>query len=151
MTLTVSVEDPGGVTAMLLDGDAFSAALYPAESNHMLDVDSLRRANVTFVVARLGADPVGTGAVVANDGWAEIKRMWVSVDARGSGAAQAIYQFLETRMRQLGLNVLRLETGIYNDAALRFYERNGFSRIGPFEPYVEDPYSVFMEKRLTSP
>jgi putative acetyltransferase len=35
---------------MLAESDAYSASLYPAESNHLLDVSSLAAENVSFFV-----------------------------------------------------------------------------------------------------
>jgi putative acetyltransferase len=47
-----------------------------------------------------------------------------------------------------GVELLRLETGIANHAALALYEKTGFKRRGPFGDYSLDPLSVFMERRL---
>ncbi len=146
--LTVAFEDPYAVVDLLEAGEAFAAALYPAESNHFLDLDALRGPDVHVAVARLDGQAVGTGAVVLNGDGAEIKRMWLEPEARGTGAAQAIYDVLEAQVRRQGIALLRLETGIHNHAALKFYERQGFQFIPPFEPYADDPNSVFMEKRL---
>jgi putative acetyltransferase len=49
---------------------------------------------------------------------------------------------------QWGVEVLRLETGIYQPEAIGLYERFGFQRIPPFGTYKEDPLSVFYEKRI---
>jgi putative acetyltransferase len=32
--------------------------------------------------------------------------------------------------------------------AIRLYERNGFSRCGPFDGYTDDPFSVFMMRSI---
>ena len=47
-----------------------------------------------------------------------------------------------------GVPLLRLETGIYQTAAIRLYERYGFARIPPFGPYFADPVSLCYEKRI---
>ena len=47
-----------------------------------------------------------------------------------------------------GIEMLRLETGVANRAALALYERAGFQRREPFADYRPDPLSVFMERRL---
>jgi putative acetyltransferase len=46
------------------------------------------------------------------------------------------------------VEMLRLETGIANHAALARYQKTGFKRRGPFADYRPDPLSVFMERRL---
>ena len=124
MTITIERADPGSadVLPLLLDGVRFSASLYPAESNHMLPVEALRAANVHFVVARNGSGAVvGTAALVLFDGWAEVKRMWVVPSERGKGVSKALLDDLESRAREEGVSLLRLETGVKNDAALALY------------------------------
>ena len=151
MAFKIDREDPATpeVIALLEDGDAYGASLYPAESNHFLPLDALRADNVHFVVARDEHNvALGTGAIALAQDWAELKRMWVVPEARGKGLSKAILGDLEARARNAGFALLRLETGIANHEALALYERCGFIRRGPFGDYREDPLSVFMEKRL---
>lgn len=152
MTFAIALEDPAKpeIVALLEDGERYGASLYPAESNHFLSIDELRADNVMFAVARDGDGvAIATGALALNDGWAELKRMWVVPQARGRGLSKALLVALETRARDAGITWLRLETGIANHEALGLYERSGFVRIGPFGDYRPDPLSVFMEKRLS--
>ena len=148
---TIKPEDPGQpeILALLAAGEAFGAALYPAESNHYLPLDALRAPGVLFLVARdEHGTAIGTGAVVLNEGWAEIKRIWVEPHMRGHGLARRILDRLEAHARAAGIRVLRLETGVYNDASQHLYARTGFCKRDAFPPYLPDPLSVFMEKRL---
>ena len=139
------------VIALLEASDAAAQALYPPESNHLLDVSSLEKPIVRFFVARRAGTAIGCGAIVpAPDGTAEIKRMFVAEAARGTGAAAALIATLEAAARAEGATALRLETGIHSHAALRLYERHGFARRGPFADYWDDPLSVFMEKPLAA-
>jgi putative acetyltransferase len=56
---------------------------------------------------------------------------------------------LEDHARALGLPALRLETGILQPEALALFAAEGFVKRGPFADYpADDPYSIFMEKRL---
>lgn len=151
MKFHIGLEDPATpeVIALLEDGDAYGASLYPAESNHFLPLEALRAEAVRFVVARdQDGVAVGTGAIALDEGFAELKRMWVVPAARGKGLSSAILADLETRARDAGQSLMRLETGIDNREALALYERKGFVRRGPFGDYLEDPLSVFMEKQL---
>ena len=137
------------VIALLQASDEAAQALYPPESNHLLDVSSLEKPSVRFFVARRDGIAIGCGSIVlADDGTAEIKRMFVSEAARGTGCAQALMATLEAAARAEAVTALRLETGIHSHAALRLYERHGFARRGPFADYWDDPLSVFMEKPL---
>lgn len=125
------------------------AALYPAESNHMLPLDALRREGVVFLVARDAAErAVATGAAKLDGAAAEIKRMWVDPSCRGRGLARAMLAAVERRARALGARTARLEAGVASHAALSLYECEGYRRRGPFGAHRDDPLSVFMEKRL---
>lgn len=147
----VAIERPdqAEVLALIDELDAYQKPLYPAESHHGLDIGALLQPHVTFVVARSeGAQAVGCGALVQEDGWAELKRMYVRPGLRGRGIAQAILGFLEERAAAQGATSVRLETGYLQPEALRLYERAGYVRRGPFGSYGPDPNSVFMEKGL---
>jgi putative acetyltransferase len=144
-------EDPAqpDVVELLRHGEAFSASLYPPESNHHLPLDALQRAEVRFFVARdAEGKALATGAVVLHDNWAEIKRMWVDEAARGRGIARQILNVLMAEAGDAGVEKLRLETGVANHAAVALYEQAGFKRREPFADYRPDPLSVFMERRL---
>jgi putative acetyltransferase len=51
-------------------------------------------------------------------------------------------------VRQQGVVLLRLETGIYQSEAIGLYERFAFRRTAPFGSYRDDPLSVFYEIRI---
>lgn len=148
---TLAAEDPGqpDIIALLAAGEAYGATLYPAESNHYLPIEALRAPNVRFVVARDGEGAaVGTGAIVLNEGWAEIKRMWVNPAARGQGLSKRLLSKVESHAARNGITIIRLETGIHNTEALGLYRRQGYVEREAFAPYAPDPLSVFMEKAL---
>jgi putative acetyltransferase len=147
----ISIENPDqpDIHALLSASDLYMAALYPAESNHLLDVKSLQAPEVTFIAARLNGKAVGCGAIVRSaQGWAEIKRMFVSPEARGRSLGKLLLQELETIAAASGVRLLRLETGIRQPEALALYRSAGFAEIGPFGSYRPDPLSLFMEKSL---
>ncbi len=106
-------------------------ALYPPESNHLLDVAALSDPAVTFLVVRDGDEAVGCGAILRDPrGWGEIKRMYVRPDQRGRGIGERVLAELEAIARDSGLPLLRLETGIHNTEALALYRRAGFAERG---------------------
>jgi putative acetyltransferase len=149
--LTIAVEDPSQpeIIALLRDGEAHSAKLYPAESNHHMPLSALRATNVRFLVVRdASGRAVGTGALALNGAWAELKRMWVIPQARGLGVSRIILAALEAHARSEGVDTMRLETGVENHAALALYAQAGFQRRNPFGDYQADPLSVFMQKDL---
>jgi putative acetyltransferase len=151
LTVTLTRENPDqpDVRRLLSASDAYMAALYPAESNHMVDIASLTAENVRFLVARSGGSCMGCGALVlSDDSSAEIKRMWVEPQARGLMLGRRLLHAIEAEACQQNVTVLRLETGILQPEAIGLYRSEGFAEIEPFGSYLPDPLSIFMEKRL---
>ncbi len=149
--IEVSLEDPAQseVAVLLQASDAYMASLYPAESNHMLDVAALKRPEVAFLVARVNGKVLGCGAMVdSGEGWAEVKRMFVSPAARGLKLGRRLLHEIEALARKRGATRLRLEMGGLQPEALGLYRSAGFLEIGPFGDYGPDPLSIFMEKVL---
>ncbi|MGZ9718867.1 GNAT family N-acetyltransferase [Rhizobium miluonense] len=152
MSLRVAVESPrqDGVIRLLEMSDAYAESLYPPQSNHMLDLASLEKPEITFWVARIEGDIIGCCALVeAGDGTAEIKRMFVDPAARGRSVARKLMETIEAAAFEKRLAAIRLETGIYQPEAIGLYKRFGYVEIPAFGSYLPDPLSLFMEKRLT--
>jgi len=149
--LIVNAETPdqAEVRAMLARLDAYCAALYPAESNHLMDIASLMQGDALFLVARdVDGAAVGCAALVNRQEYGEVKRMFVDERKRGLGTGRKLLEHLVMFARMSGLSVLRLETGIHQPEAIGLYERLGFERRAPFGDYREDPLSLFMEMPL---
>jgi len=121
---------------MLARLDAYCAALYPAESNHLMDIDALLQGDVLFLVAR-GVDggAVGCAALVNREGYGEVKRMFVDEAMRGKGAGRRLLDHIAMFAAMSGLRTLRLETGIHQPQAIGLYEGCGFTRCEPFGDY----------------
>ena len=124
--------------------------LYPAESNHLMDLDALCAPDVQFFAACLDGTAVGCGAVKRFADYVEVKRVFVAPRARGLRVARKIMKTLEEATRAAGVTIMRLETGIYQPEALALFESFGFKRRASFGDYPQDdPNSVFMERTLT--
>lgn len=149
MIINAETPDQPEVRAMLEQLDAYCAALYPAESNHLMDIASLLQDGVLFLVARdAGGRAVGCAALVNRGGYGEVKRMFVDPARRGAGAGRQLLEHLAMFARMSGLQALMLETGIHQPEAIALYERFGFLRCDAFGDYQPDPLSLFMEKTL---
>jgi len=152
-TLSIRQEPPDqpDVVPMIEALDALMTSLYPAESNHFLDIAALSEPSVTFLVVRAGDEAVGCGAILSDPrGWGEVKRMYVRPDQRGRGIGKRVLAELEAVARDASQRLLRLETGIHNAEAIALYRRAGFTERSAFGDYAPDPLSVFMEKRVES-
>jgi putative acetyltransferase len=148
--ITIAREAPRqpDIIALIDALDAYQAALYPAESNHFLDVAALEAPDIRFFVARRNGAAVGCGALRVMADCGEVKRMFVRPEARGLKIGRRILDVLETTARRERLACLRLETGIHQPEAIGLYRVAGFVERGPFGGYAPDPLSLFMEKRL---
>ena len=141
------------ITDLLAELDAALSGPYSAEQTHALSVEQLFQPNLRFFVARLDGAAVACGGVGLYDGYAELKRMYSRPAVRGRGVAKALLRRLEAEARAAGSALLRIETGVYQKEALRFYEGAGFRRCGAFGTYAELPpraieLSLFYEKAL---
>ena len=152
-TLTFRVDDLTGAAtrALIARHLAGMHANSPPESVHAYDIDKLRAPDVTFWSAWIGDELAGCGALkVLDERRGELKSMRVADAYLGRGIGRAILEHLMTEARTRGLNSLWLETGSAPAflPALRLYESAGFVRCGPFEGYVDDPFSVFMTRTI---
>jgi putative acetyltransferase len=152
--ITITQSDPRSPSSVALieELDRHLNGLYPAESNHLMDLDALCAPDVRFFIADMEGESLGCGAVKQFAGYTEVKRVYVVPRARGLGIAKRIIETLEAATRAAGLPIMRLETGIYQPDAIAVFEKAGFARCPRFGDYPEDdPYSVFMERKLPSP
>jgi putative acetyltransferase len=121
----------------LLDALNDALAGYSSEQRHALSVDQLFQPNIRFFVVRVADEAVACGGIGFYDGYAELKRMYSTPEVRGRGVAKALLLRLEEEAREAGVGLLRIETGIHQREALRFYEAAGYRRCGPFGPYAD--------------
>lgn len=151
-TIVIARTDPGTpeIAAMVHELDRYMNELYPAESNHLVDLDSLAQPAVRFFGVRVDGEFRGCGAIMLHgQEYAEVKRVFVAPSARGLGLGHRIIATLEDAARKEEISILRLETGISQPEAIGLFKAAGFRRCGPFGDYPEDdPYSVFMEKAI---
>lgn len=149
--ITIEIAQPNRPDAVALIqalDDELISKEYPRESSHRLNIEALMQPNITFVLAFSEGEAVGCGAVRFEEDYAEVKRMYVKPTHQGLGIARLILGKLEALAKQAGFEMSRLETGIYQDAAIKLYERNGYVRRGTFGDYPETPYNIFYEKKI---
>jgi putative acetyltransferase len=123
----------------------------PPGSVHALDLDGLRKPDITFWSVWSGEELVGCGALKELDPeHGEIKSMRTAAKFRGQGAGKFILQHIIDEARSRGYKRLSLETGsmAFFEPARRLYELYGFRYCGPFADYTLDPNSEFMTMEL---
>jgi putative acetyltransferase len=123
----------------------------PPESVHALDLDALKRPDITFWSIWSGEKLVGCGALKELDSeHGEIKSMRTANAFRGRGAGKAVLRHIIDEAIRRGYKRLSLETGSMEafEPARCLYASHGFEYCGPFADYDLDPYSVFMTMEL---
>ncbi|MFV2119650.1 GNAT family N-acetyltransferase [Streptomyces sp. Act-28] len=126
-------------------------AITPLESKHALDLEGLRKPEITFWSVRDGGAVVGCGAVKALDpDHAEVKSMRTAASRKRSGIASMMLTHIIAEARRMGFSRLSLETGAadFFAPARALYAKFGFTYCPPFGDYAEDPNSVFMTRLL---
>jgi putative acetyltransferase len=126
-------------------------SITPPESKHALDLDGLRKPEVTFWSVRDGTTLVGCGALQEIDAThAEVKSMRTAPAHKKRGVASLLLSHMISEAVVAGYSRLSLETGSIDffAPARRLYLKHGFQYCGPFAAYREDPNSVYMTKVL---
>lgn len=141
--------------ALIQSLNAELSGLYPEPgANHFqLDPEQITGGRGAFLVVRRDGIPVGCGAVrVLDADTGELKRMYVSPDARGTGLGRRLVDALEAEARALGVRRLVLETGTRQHAAIALYRATGFRPIPLYGEYLRSPdTSVCLGKELAAP
>ncbi|MDU4695911.1 MAG: GNAT family N-acetyltransferase [Paenibacillus sp.] len=151
--VTIQLDDLSGSEIIAFIGEHLSnmAENSPPESIHALNVDGLKRPDVTFWSAWINGELVGCGALKELDGeHGEVKSMRTALAHRGKGVAKQVLAHLLEEAGRRGYRRVSLETGSMEAfaPARKLYESFGFTYCGPFGDYIEDPNSVFMTKAI---
>jgi putative acetyltransferase len=121
------------------DGDDYS---FYAQFNKLNSIKHV-------VVAYENDVAVGCGAIKEFDeNSMEVKRMFVSLEARGKGIASIILQELEKWTAELGYEKCVLETGYNQPEAIRLYQKNGYAKIPNYGQYIGIENSICFEKKI---
>ena len=151
VNVTIAAERPDTPDAMALIDELQThlGALYPVKSQHGFTVRQLIEQRVAFFVLRADGRAAGCGGILlVGREYGELKRMFVRPEFRGQKFGERLVERLAQHAREHGVNLLRLETGIHQLAAIRLYERLGFRPIPAFPPYSDDPVSRCYEMAL---
>jgi putative acetyltransferase len=151
--MQIKIDDLRGpeIALLLEEHLAGMRASSPACSVHALDIDALRKPEITFWSAWEDGELLGCGALKElNPQHAEVKSMRTSAKHLRKKVASSILQVLIHTASARGYKKLSLETGAQAVfvPARTMYASFGFVYCRPFEGYWDDPNSVFMEKVL---
>jgi len=103
----------------------------------------------TVVIAYLDEKPVACGCFKPFDSEAvEIKRMFVSPQARGQRISALVLKELEAWAKSTGFKATVLETGSRQVEAQSLYKKTGYVPTPKYGPYVNLPDSFCFRKNL---
>lgn len=112
----------------------------------LADPQNYQAPNGAFLIAMRGNQALGCVSLRPLDATiAEVKRLWVSPDARGAGLARRLMEALETRARQIGYTALKLDSNTNLPEAITLYRRDGWTDCAP---YTSFPADVWLTKPL---
>lgn len=151
--MDIRVDDLAGpeIAAFLADHIRDMRSVSPPESKHALDLEGLKKPEITFWTVWDDRELIGCGALKELDAThGEIKSMRTSRSHRRSGVATFVLRHILGEARRRGYTRVSLETGSmpFFEPARRLYRSHGFRDTGPFADYRPDPNSVFMTKDL---
>jgi putative acetyltransferase len=126
--------------------------LSPVEFQFKMTVEQMADPATTVFVARdHSGTAIGCGALkLADDGTAEVKRMFTDPAVRGQRVGSALLAAVVALARSKGVSSLMLETGTGPgfEGAHRLYNRSGFTPRGAFYDYPDSEWSAFFEMPL---
>ena len=123
--------------------------LYGNSALTSYELQGMEQPGAAFVLAREGGEAIACAALRPLSAQiAEVKRMYVRPEMRRKGVAQQLMATLEQIARDGGFNEIWLETGLPQVAAIRLYEKLGYTQIPPYGEYKHEPDSVCYAKRL---
>ncbi|MDN3357913.1 GNAT family N-acetyltransferase [Actinomadura sp. DC4] len=151
--MKIIVDDLSGpeIAAFIDDHVRDMRELTPLESKHALDLDGLRRPEITFWSVYDDDALVGCGAIKRlSADHAEVKAMRTASARKRGGVASLLLEHMIAEARRMGFARLSLETGTAEPflPARRLYEKFGFVYTDPFADYTLDPHSTYMTKVL---
>lgn len=152
--MKIAVDDLSGpeIAEFLTDHLRQMHEITPSEHAYALDLDALRRPDVTFWTAR-DEDGTVVGCAALKElepGHGEVKSMRTRANRTRGGVASRLLEHVIAAARERACTRLSLETGT-DDAfipARKLYEKYGFTSCGPFGDYTASPHNTFLTRLL---
>lgn len=153
--VTISNEFPGAddVVALLAAHTAFANEHSAPQDVHALDLEGLRKPDVTFFTGRCDGELLVVGAIkrLGGDHY-ELKSIHTAAAARGKGVGRTMVERLLAEATAAGATRVSLETGSMEAMvpARSLYRSLGFVECPPFADYRETASSVCMTLEIES-
>jgi ribosomal protein S18 acetylase RimI-like enzyme len=120
------------------------ARILPAELARHRTLESFKQrlqlALPNVRVAGAVGQPLGL-SIIKDD---ELYQFYISANERGSGLAAELLADAEARLIANGVETAWLACAIGNERAARFYEKNGWRRVGNMTNHLDTPDGLFL-------
>ncbi|TDV43545.1 GNAT family N-acetyltransferase [Actinophytocola oryzae] len=151
--MQILVDDLTGADVAELLGEHLRdmRTITPVEHAYALDLDELRRPEITFWTAYDDGVLLGCAALKQlSPTHGEVKSMRTSANRTRGGVASLLLDHLVGEARRRGYTKLSLETGTdeFFLPARRLYEKFGFTYCDAFGEYEPSPHNTFMTRDL---
>ncbi len=151
--MKILIDDLSGpeIAEFLEDHIREMKSVSPPESKHALDLDGLRKPEITFWTVWDNDQLISCGALNELDAQhGEIKSMRTHPSYKQRGNGSMLLEHIIDVAKKRGYGQLSLETGAmpFFEPARHLYAKFGFRPCASFANYKEDPNSVFMTREL---
>lgn len=109
--------------------EQYIATAIDGELKQLLEVFSEAKRNAFWVVVSANGIVGSFGIESRNVSDTKLRRMYLDKGYRGSGVAQRMLDFAQTRARALGFTKMIVSTAQIQKAADRFYRKSGFRQV----------------------
>jgi GNAT superfamily N-acetyltransferase len=129
--------------------------ILPVELRRLRTLDSFKQRLEAALPDTRAVGPCGAPHGFCMTKGDELYQIYVSAEARGSGAARALMADAEARLAKSGVETAWLACAIGNQRAARFYEKCGWRRVGVVTYQAETSTGTFplevwrYEKKVT--
>ena len=101
---------------------------------------SIRKENNVYFLAFLDGEPAGFAKVkqislnehIESIAQMELQKIYVLQEHHGKGVGTALFKEVRNLSKEIYPDYLWLDTHISNEGAIRFYEKNGFKKVGKY-------------------
>ena len=145
----VSPEHPDAARLIAAMTREVTSLYSPEEIAQVREREAARESPMELLLARRGGRPIGCGGIQRiDDSTAELKRMYLVPEERGSGVAPELTRRAERMAAERGFSRIALNTGVCLERAVRLYERMGYVRIPPLPGWDDLAFLVWYGKPL---
>ena len=149
MTVTANIVNENNVALQDLIGqrDRFYAGIGIKKEEYFV-ADAESNVELVWVLVEKDGEAIGMGGLAFHGDDVEVKSIYITNAARGTGASKIIMSKLESIAKGRGIDELVLETTSMMPAAIGLYTKIGYTISEPFGGRRHNGANLFMKKAI---